>query len=911
MAAKDLYSEKKKEKSLYSTYNTATPRTQSTLKNSGWDAGQSAAPVQSNAVQKVKREKSPSELGEEVIRAMLEEDAPKERQRQTAAGSTAQYNSSTTGTKAAGSKKASMYSGAATAPYTGNAAGRFGGAASYSSPPAAKPAAGNQNAAPYGGAAMAQYSRQAAGEPAIQKREKTPSELGDEVVAQVLVEEGLMDPKELEEYLAGFEEPSAQTFADAGGSDIMGRGANRLYSMQRNNRPISPLQTPGGKFDPIYTAFTRQPLTAAQYPATVRFDESDPDGSQYGDSIYGLDENGSSSDAISEEPGISMQDIATVGTGNYMLPASIWLGNQLKQLVEDTHIAEGLSVPLYWIDRGVNGGESFLEGIWNYGIDLVEAGTDFNLEQQKQQAQEWAFLGGPFQDHANFISDNVQIAQEKLPELAEYFRRHEAAKHAQEIEEMYDAGGLIKIGGDIFSGGGQVGLAGLISAATGGVGGLLALGASAAGNAATDARAGGASEEMAFVYGNLIGLIEVGTELLSGGIPWLPKGLLDNVLADVVETNMGRVAWKAAQDALGEGAEEFISTMAEAYLAKLWNGDERDAWQTFEETFPDALYAAFQGAATSTIMCAPENISNIQYARALDAALDVINNGGTPSDAEIAAANASLQYLTNNWGKDSKWSQNANGQWGSEWNKHFGVFFPPIGSLAPNAMDVQEPGIETQDVETDAQIDRAEQASDETAPESEALPNEENHDMLSKEEREALGRAWVLIPHIPSSLLNENQQTYLREACRRILRFAADIPRDAEVTMLYHMDMTPIEENGIIVGEPGAGSVEYTAPNEPFISIHNHSDGRTFSEEDIKSFLSSDNYKIMVAVGHNGQVYVLEKHSEFNSAAAWDLFDNLLEQYPNRTESAEAYITWMEEYVIKGVEQYGASYYSG
>lgn len=128
--------------------------------------------------------------------------------------------------------------------------------------------------------------------------------------------------------------------------------------------------------------------------------------------------------------------------------------------------------------------------------------------------------------------------------------------------------------------------------------------------------------------------------------------------------------------------------------------------------------------------------------------------------------------------------------------------------------------------------------------------------------------------------------------------------------MLYRMDMTPIEENGIFVGEPGAGCVDYIAPNEPFISLHNHSDGRTFSEGDIESFLVSDNYKIMVAVGHNGKVYVLEKYDGFNYAAALEFFEIAKAQYPNRTDSAEAYIAWMEEYVIKGVEQYGASYYS-
>lgn len=66
----------------------------------------------------------------------------------------------------------------------------------------------------------------------------------------------------------------------------------------------------------------------------------------------------------------------------------------------------------------------------------------------------------------------------------------------------------------------------------------------------------------------------------------------------------------------------------------------------------------------------------------------------------------------------------------------------------------------------------------------------------------------------------------------------------------------------------------------------------------------------MVAVGHNGKVYVLEKYAGFNSAAALELYDNFVEQYLSRAESVETYLASMEE-LIKGVEQYGASYYSG
>lgn len=90
--------------------------------------------------------------------------------------------------------------------------------------------------------------------------------------------------------------------------------------------------------------------------------------------------------------------------------------------------------------------------------------------------------------------------------------------------------------------------------------------------------------------------------------------------------------------------------------------------------------------------------------------------------------------------------------------------------------------------------------------------------------------------------------------------------------------------------------------------IHNHPNGETFSVDDIITFLKDTGPRIMVAVGHNGKVYVLEKQESFNYAEARLFYRSFVRQYLNRAESVENYIALMEE-LIKGVEQYGASYY--
>ena len=200
---------------------------------------------------------------------------------------------------------------------------------------------------------------------------------------------------------------------------------------------------------------------------------------------------------------------------------------------------------------------------------------------------------------------DLAVAAE-LSGAADGLRSARAAEYGRDIDERYGATGLWKLGGDVAAGAGQMLPTIGINAVTGGTMGMPWLFSSAAGNAAAQARAGGADEETAFLYGILSGGVEAATERISAGIPGLNKtGLLDDVLSRVASSPTGRVAVKKLVDVLGEGAEEYISEIAGAYLARLWNGDERGAWQTFVETQPDALYAGLVGTLTSAVMNLP------------------------------------------------------------------------------------------------------------------------------------------------------------------------------------------------------------------------------------------------------------------------------------------------------------------
>ena len=289
-----------------------------------------------------------------------------------------------------------------------------------------------------------------------------------------------------------------------------------------------------------------------------------------------------------------------------------WLENQLAQ----TGFNEDESKLAYLGEKFTNGAHRAVEGAYNNAIDNSRAQVDAQLRNgfvtdtgvnlRDIQNALASIFGGKYAQHAQDTQAADLAVAAELSGAADGLRSTRAAEYGRDIDERYGATGLWKLGGDVAAGAGQMLPTIGINAVTGGTMGMPWLFSSAAGNAAAQARAGGADEETAFLYGILSGGVEAATERISAGIPGLNKtGLLDDVLSRVASSPTGRGAVKKLVDVLGEGAEEYISEIAGAYLAKLWNGDERGAWQTFVETQPGALYAGLVGTLTSAVMNLP------------------------------------------------------------------------------------------------------------------------------------------------------------------------------------------------------------------------------------------------------------------------------------------------------------------
>ncbi|MBD5093020.1 MAG: hypothetical protein HDT26_01785 [Subdoligranulum sp.] len=320
MAAKNLYSTREKEKQLYGgsgTVNAGTQSTpQSTLQSNEWDTGQSTQRLQSSA-QKSKREKTPSELGEEVLRLMLEEDMPKLRQPAAKEKAVDQARTGAeipTAKAESGNKRAVPYSSSTTIPYSGAATTPYGGAgigsgADWDRSPVYLPST------LYGSAAAQPLANAEAGANDIRG-----TRWGDDLTASLRA-------------FGARNDPSYTTPLQA-----LGAAADPTYT--------TPLQALGAAADPSYTVPAWQWLEDAQRLTNTETNAN----TQFA----------SNRQSLAAAWNLYEPELVTVEQHFDFLPE-----NGTKRLWEDTHIAEGLSSPLYGSEKGLSGAVMDLRGTWN------------------------------------------------------------------------------------------------------------------------------------------------------------------------------------------------------------------------------------------------------------------------------------------------------------------------------------------------------------------------------------------------------------------------------------------------------------------------------------------------------------------------------------------------------------------
>lgn len=154
--------------------------------------------------------------------------------------------------------------------------------------------------------------------------------------------------------------------------------------------------------------------------------------------------------------------------------------------------------------------------------------------------------------------------------------------------------------------------------------------------------------------------------------------------------------------------------------------------------------------------------------------------------------------------------------------------------------------------------------------------------------------------------LDEAGQQALARAHQELLRKAAAHPVGTEAARCYGMDMRPLGET-IISGQKGR--VRIPDQDVPYIAIHTHPSGMTFSPGDIRGFATRKNMRMLTAVGNDGTVYAIEKTLQFDRNRILALFhdaENRLAMLQNQQEVNAA----MQK-LLKEAEQYGATFYAG
>lgn len=143
---------------------------------------------------------------------------------------------------------------------------------------------------------------------------------------------------------------------------------------------------------------------------------------------------------------------------------------------------------------------------------------------------------------------------------------------------------------------------------------------------------------------------------------------------------------------------------------------------------------------------------------------------------------------------------------------------------------------------------------------------------------------------------SEELNRTVTEKCREVLN---DLKNDAvgtEETVSIKVSSLKSEKRK---GGQGEGTVQGIEFDEPYISIHNHPSGETFSGRDIDKFAYSTNHIAMCVVGNNGKVYILQKNTDFD----WVSFAINSFDIQSKADYAEN--------VLKGAEKYGFKYYKG
>lgn len=164
------------------------------------------------------------------------------------------------------------------------------------------------------------------------------------------------------------------------------------------------------------------------------------------------------------------------------------------------------------------------------------------------------------------------------------------------------------------------------------------------------------------------------------------------------------------------------------------------------------------------------------------------------------------------------------------------------------------------------------------------------------------------VPFVEIDGFTYDNNIAFQNAQKEILRVAKDLPLGTEVGAIYRADN--MERIGdIIIGEYGKHQVNLPDADVPFISIHNHPDGKTFSTKDADRLIKQPNMVVIAAIGNNADSYVLQPLDNVDMVGFVNYASSEIDKLENQKDSLtfDMFAKGFEN-IWRGSEVYGVKY---
>lgn len=111
---------------------------------------------------------------------------------------------------------------------------------------------------------------------------------------------------------------------------------------------------------------------------------------------------------------------------------------------------------------------------------------------------------------------------------------------------------------------------------------------------------------------------------------------------------------------------------------------------------------------------------------------------------------------------------------------------------------------------------------------------------------------------------------YVYMYCKHLLKFSMDRHESKEIA--YAINLNTLDFVGVAFGNSRSVDVEELISKMGdgeyvFIILHNHPSNSTFSPKDLNTFFEAVNVSVLVVIGNNGRIYVVEKTKAISETA--------------------------------------------